>query len=166
MAQLPQKGQKEESVKESPQKKKAFEDIVSELRERIEREVGSREAFHYIKWANGILVFFPEGLRSIVVEGYGNIIAAHGTELADLYLNHLKELYRAEQEASKKAPFTLTRKAAVEGAALLSQCAPAGPKLVRKLRRMVMWILPQRARLKKETEELFRSMEMQLNLRK
>ena len=156
---------KQEPEKNASQKKKAFEDIVSELRERIEREVGSGEAFHYIMWANGILVFFPEGLRSIVVEGYGNIIAAHGIELADLYLNHLKELYRAEQEASKKGSFSLTRKAAVEAAALLSTCAPSGPKLVRKMRRMVMWLLPQRARLKRETKELFRSMEMQLNRR-
>ena len=100
-----------------------FEEIVAGIRDSIREERGPREARHYMKWANGILVFFPKGLRTTVVRGYGHVIAARGTGLADLYLDHLKELYRLEKEAKKDTGFPLTSKAAERAATILSGAA-------------------------------------------
>lgn len=133
-----------------------FEGIVMELHSRIEENAGKREARHYLQWANGILVFFPKGLRNTVVQGYGRIIASQGTELADFYFAQLKELFRLEQKRGKKK-FPLTARAAEEGAELL--CRDAGSSRVMGLLRGR--VLGQRS--KRRAEELFKTLKEQLN---
>lgn len=133
-----------------------FEEVVMELHSQIERETGKREARHYLQWANGILVFFPKGLRNIAVHNYGRIIASQGTELADFYFAQLKELFRLEQKRGKKK-FPLTTRAAEEAAELLCE-GTTGLRVMRLLRRR---LLGQRS--KGKAEELFKTLKEQLN---
>ena len=128
-----------------------FEELVMELHSKIGREMGKKAARHYLKWANGILVFFPKDLRNIVVQGYGRIIAHSGTELGDFYFSHLKELFRLEQKKARK-DFPLTARAAEEGATLLCE-GTAGPRVVRLLRTLVLG-----KKLKRNAEELFQKL--------
>ncbi len=132
-----------------------FEEIVMELHSQIEREMGKKEARHYLKWANGILVFFPKGLRNLVVRGYGRIIARSGTELGDFYLNQLKELFRLEQKKAKKG-FPLTTRAAEDCAELLCEDG-SGSRIMRLFRKRV---LGQKS--KRKAEELFQKLKKEL----
>lgn len=134
-----------------------FEEVVMELHSRIERERGKKEARHYLKWANGILVFFPKGLRNIVVSGYGRIIASQGTGLADFYFAQLKELFRLEQKNAKQSAFPLTTKAA-EGCVELLCKIRGGSRVMRLLREK---LLGQKS--KRESEELFQKLREQLS---
>jgi len=111
-----------------------FEQVVMGLHGEIEKRRGKTDARHYLKWANGILVFFPKELRNTVVEGYGRVIAFRGSSLADHYLDHLKELFRLEKESESKKGFPLTERAAKEGAEVLTlESVGAAQKFLHRL---------------------------------
>ena len=63
-----------------------LEDIAVEMRDRIIHLAGKDEGLRYMQQANGIIVFFPKELRSVVVRGYGMVMASWGKDLADFYL--------------------------------------------------------------------------------
>lgn len=136
-----------------------FEEIVMKLHNKIECERGKNEARYYLKWANGILVFFPKGLRNLAVQGYGRIIALQGTELADFYFAQLKELFRLEQKNAKQSAFPLTTRAAEEGAELLCSGTGKGTMMVRLLKK----VFPGNAKSKRLAEELFQKLREQLS---
>lgn len=144
----------EQNLSERP-----FEEIVMGLHGRIKRERGTKEARHYLKWANGILVFFPKGLRNIAVSGYGRVIASQGTELADFYFAQLKELFRLEQKNAKQGAFPLTTRAAEECAELLCSGTGKGSMMGRLLKR----VFPGNAKSKRLAEELFQRLREQLS---
>lgn len=144
----------EQDISERP-----FEEIVMGLHSLIERERGTKEARHYLKWANGILVFFPKGLRNIAVSGYGRVIASQGTGLADFYFAQLKDLFRLEQKNAKQGAFPLTARAAEEGAELLCSEAGKGSMMGRLLKK----VFPGNAKSKRESEELFQRLGEQLS---